>query len=78
MRTKLFSIIAPCTAVWFVVLVVLLLNRGHLRADGHLVWMWTAAAGSFLGCLGMGVYTWQRSAARRGRKSAQQMTLDEI
>lgn len=76
-KANLFHIVVPVTVVWFVALVVLLFNIPSLRAHDHMVWLWTAAAGTFLGGLGLSVYAWQRSAARRGGKSAQQMALDE-
>jgi hypothetical protein len=76
-NSNLFHIVVPATGVWFVGLVVLLVRVSALRADHHLIWLWTAAAGTFLGGLGLGVYGWQRSAARRGRRSAQQMALQE-
>ena len=76
-KSNLFHIVVPLTGVWFIAMVVLLIRLSAVRADGHLVWLWTAAAGTFLGGLGLSVYGWQRSAARRGRRSAQQMALDE-
>ncbi|SDO38474.1 Protein of unknown function [Nakamurella panacisegetis] len=76
-RSNLFHIVAPLTGVWFVVLAVLMTQIPGLRAHDHLIWLWTAAAGTFLGGLGLSIYGWQRSAARRGRRSAQPMALDE-
>ncbi len=75
-RMNLFRIVGSFTAVWFLALIVLLFRIAALREQHHLIWLWTAAAGSFLGCLGLSVYLWQRSAARRGHRSAQQMALD--
>ena len=76
-KSSLFHIVVPLTGVWFVGLLVLVFQISGLRAHDHLIWLWTAAAGTFLGGLGLAVYGWQRSAARRGRRSAQQMALDE-
>jgi hypothetical protein len=53
------------TALWLVALGALLL----LGADR--IWVWTSVSGSALGIIGYGVFTWQRSAARRGSRSAQ-------
>jgi len=39
--------------------------------------LWTCLAGFVLGLLGLSVYAWQRRAARRGARSANQMALDE-
>jgi hypothetical protein len=38
------------------------------------LWFTTAVAGTVLGGFGYGVFTWQRAAARRGSRSAQQGT----
>jgi len=72
-RANVFHLVVPVTCVWFVALVVLLFDVSGLRAHGQLIWLWTAAAGTFLGVLGLSVYSWQRSASRRGVKSAQRM-----
>ena len=72
-NANVFHIVVPVTVLWFVVLIFLLFDIDGLRADGHLIWLWTAAAGTFLGGLGLSVYSWQRSASRRGVKSAQRM-----
>ena len=77
MRANLFHIVVPVTVIWFVAFVIMLFDIPGLREHGHLIWLWTAAAGAFLGGLGLSVYAWQRRAARRGGKSAQQMALDE-
>ena len=76
MRANLFHIVVPLTTVWFVVLVVLLFRTAGLREHHQLVWLWTSAAGTFLGGLGLAVYSRQRSATRRGRRSAQRLALD--
>jgi hypothetical protein len=51
--------------IWVGVLVVALFTGPHILA-------WTAFAGAVLGGIGMGIMTWQRAAARRGSKTAQQ------
>ncbi len=76
-KANLFHIVVPVTVIWFAALVVMLFDIPGLRAHDHLIWLWTAAAGTFLGGLGLSVYAWQRHAARRGGRSAQQMALDE-
>jgi hypothetical protein len=38
------------------------------------LWFTTAVAGTVLGGFGYGVFAWQRAAARRGSRSAQQGT----
>ncbi|ONI90559.1 hypothetical protein ALI22I_12260 [Saccharothrix sp. ALI-22-I] len=53
------------TGLWFVAFVVVLL----FGLDTILVW--TCLSGSLLGIIGYGVFKWQRSAARRGSRTAQ-------
>lgn len=55
------------TALWLLALVGVLLFG---RDDTVLVW--TSLTGGLLGIIGYGVFTWQRSAARRGSRTAQQ------
>ncbi|GAA3460029.1 DUF2530 domain-containing protein [Saccharothrix longispora] len=55
------------TGLWFVGFLVVLL---FWRSETTL--LWTCLSGSLLGVIGYGVFTWQRSAARRGRRTAQQ------
>lgn len=40
------------------------------------VWFATCLAGGGLGALGYGIFRWQRSAARRGARGAQQGLVD--
>jgi Flp pilus assembly protein TadB len=61
----LWRIVILGSAIWLVVLVVALFTGPHILA-------WTAFAGIVLGGIGMAIMTWQRSAARRGSKTAQQ------
>lgn len=66
----LFPIVVVGTALWLIGFVALLLHAvftGH-RPD---LWLWTTVAGIVISCLGLGIMTWQRSAARRGSRSAQ-------
>ncbi|WP_447005431.1 DUF2530 domain-containing protein [Saccharothrix isguenensis] len=54
------------TVLWFLGLAgVLLFGRGDT------VLVWTCLTGGLLGIIGYGVFTWQRSAARRGSRTAQ-------
>ena len=56
------------TGIWLVALIVLLPFWSHLRRDGHLWWIATAATGFGLGLVGIW-YCRRRSAAlrRQGR-----------
>lgn len=73
----LAHVVVPGTAAWFVAFVVLLLMIPTLRDHGAMLWLWTALAGFLLGFVGLAVYGWQRSAARRGSRGASQSALDE-
>ncbi|GGM43205.1 hypothetical protein GCM10012275_12710 [Longimycelium tulufanense] len=64
-------VVAVGSAAWFVVFCVLLVTQ-VLLGDGPTVWLWTALAGWVLGGIGFLVIRWQRSAARRGSRGAQQ------
>nr|WP_083466908.1 DUF2530 domain-containing protein [Kibdelosporangium sp. MJ126-NF4]CEL19541.1 hypothetical protein [Kibdelosporangium sp. MJ126-NF4]CTQ94659.1 hypothetical protein [Kibdelosporangium sp. MJ126-NF4] len=61
----LFRIVVVGQVVWLGVLVVALFTGPSILA-------WTAVTGMVLGGIGMAIMTWQRSAARRGSKTAQQ------
>ena len=67
----------PGTVIWFVAFVVLLFFIPNSQANDAMVWLWTCLAGFVLGLLGLSVYALQRRAARLGRRSANQMALDE-
>lgn len=53
------------SVAWFVAFLVLLLVGVDMS------WVYTALCGAVLGVLGMGIILWQRSASRRGSRSAQ-------
>lgn len=55
------------TAAWFVAWVTLLIVDPGTR------WAWVSLAGWLLGFAGFAVIYWQRSAARRGVRGAQQV-----
>jgi hypothetical protein len=76
-RANLAHIVIPTTALWFVGFVVLLFFTGPLREHDAMIWLWTCLAGWILGLMGLTIYFWQRQAARRGRRSANQMALEE-
>ncbi len=69
-----FVITATITAAWAVALVVVLLLRHHLPADGHW-WIWTCAAGFGMGLFGLAYVphlkrSRARAAARRAERAA--------
>lgn len=66
-------VLAVGTALWFVAYCVLLVCHyaSHLSTGS---WLGTCLAGWILGVIGMGVMYWQRAAARRGTRGAQQVS----
>ncbi|MFD0206358.1 MULTISPECIES: DUF2530 domain-containing protein [Saccharothrix] len=58
--------IAVGTALWW-----LALAGALVFGDGFGVVAWTCLSGGVLGIIGYGIFTWQRSAARRGSRTAQ-------
>jgi hypothetical protein len=68
---EISTVVAAGTALWLLGAVSLLLAR--LTAGRPLdVWFDTCLAGAVLGAIGYGIFRWQRSAARRGSRTAQQ------
>jgi uncharacterized protein DUF2530 len=61
----LWRIVIVGNVIWLGILVVALFTGPHILA-------WTAFTGIVLGGIGMAIMTWQRAAARRGSKTAQQ------
>lgn len=76
-KAGLAHIVIPVTVAWFALFVVLLFFIGDLRDSGNMIWIWSSLAGWVLGLIGLSVYGWQRSAARRGTRSSNSMALDE-
>ena len=73
----LWHVAVPGTVVWLVATIVLAFFIPTLQANDAMIWFWTCLAGFLLGLLGLSVYSLQRRAARLGRRSANQMALDE-
>ena len=75
--TGLWHIAVPGTLIWLAGFIVLLFFIPQLQANDAMIWLWTCLAGFVLGLMGLSVYALQRRAARLGRRSANQMALDE-
>ena len=58
-------------ALWLVG-AALLLGAAALGVRPLDIWFTTCLAGTFIGALGYGIFAWQRAAARRGSRTAQQ------
>lgn len=74
---NLAHIVIPGTVAWFVGFVVLLFFRPTLREHDAMIYLWICLAGWVLGLIGLTIYFWQRSSARRGSRSANAMALEE-
>ena len=70
-RTSDVTLIAAIgTLLWLAGAVALLV--WHWVGDRPLdIWFTTCVAGATLGAIGYGIFRWQRSAARRGSRTAQ-------
>lgn len=60
------TLLAVGTALWIVAGVVVAV----VGAPG--IWLLTCVVGAVLGSVGYSIFAWQRSAARRGSRTAQQ------
>ncbi|WP_181779237.1 DUF2530 domain-containing protein [Pseudonocardia pini] len=68
--TDITLVVAVGTLVWLTGAAVLFL--AHVLGGRPLdIWFTTCAVGAGLGALGFGIFSWQRSAARRGSRLAQ-------
>lgn len=76
-KAGLAHVVIPGTALWFAGFVVLLFFIPSLREHGAMNWFWTFLAGWVLGLIGLAIYAWQRSAARRGTRGSSSMALSE-
>ncbi|WP_020669985.1 DUF2530 domain-containing protein [Amycolatopsis nigrescens] len=66
----IWPVVIVGTGLWLVGFVVTLVS--YLSSDGPpSVAFWTTVAGLVISFLGMGVMTWQSTAARRGSRTAQ-------
>jgi protein-S-isoprenylcysteine O-methyltransferase Ste14 len=71
------TVVAVGTALWLLGVVALL--AAYLVSDRPLdVWFTTCVTGVLLGGVGIGIYSWQRAASRRGSRTAQEGLDDEV
>ncbi|MFD2417394.1 DUF2530 domain-containing protein [Amycolatopsis pigmentata] len=68
--TGLFPLVVAGTILWLLGFAGLAIYS-TVTGTPPGVWLWTTVAGAGLGFVGMGIMTWQRSAARRGSRGAQ-------
>jgi protein-S-isoprenylcysteine O-methyltransferase Ste14 len=70
------TVVAVGTGLWLLGAVALL--AAHLVSDRPFdVWFTTCVTGVLLGGVGIGIYSWQRAASRRGSRMAQEGLDDE-
>jgi hypothetical protein len=71
------TVVGAGTALWLLGAVSLL--AAHLVSGRPLdIWFVTCVTGMALGGLGIAIFSWQRAAARRGSRTAQQGLEDEV
>jgi hypothetical protein len=70
-------VVGAGTALWLLGAVALLVARvvGGRPLD---VWFTTCVTGVLLGGLGVAIFSWQRAAARRGSRTAQEGLNDDV
>jgi uncharacterized protein DUF2530 len=73
----MYTVVGAGTALWLVGAVALLVARvvGGRPLD---VWFTTCVTGVLLGGVGVAIFSWQRAAARRGSRTAQEGLNDEV
>jgi hypothetical protein len=60
------------TALWALAGAGLLVAHLHFGRPLDVIWLGTCGVGTLLGLTGYAVFRWQRGAARRGARGAQQ------
>jgi hypothetical protein len=71
------TVVGAATAVWLLGAIGLL--AAHLVTGRPLdIWFITCITGVALGGLGIAIFSWQRAAARRGSRTAQQGLDDDV
>ena len=72
----MYTVVGTGTVLWLLGAVALLVARfvGGRPLD---VWFTTCVAGVLLGGVGVAIFSWQRAAARRGSRTAQEGLNDE-
>jgi protein-S-isoprenylcysteine O-methyltransferase Ste14 len=72
----MYTVVGAGTVLWLLGAVALLVAR--LVGDRPLdVWFATCVTGVLLGGVGVAIFSWQRAAARRGSRTAQDGLDDE-
>jgi hypothetical protein len=72
----MYTVVGAGTALWLLGAIVLL--GAHVLTGRPLdVWFTTCVTGVLLGGVGVAIFSWQRAAARRGSRTAQEGLNDE-
>jgi hypothetical protein len=73
----MYTVVGTGTALWLLGAVGLVV--AHLVGGRPLdIWFATCVTGVLLGGVGVAIFSWQRAAARRGSRTAQQGLDDEV
>ena len=74
--SDMYTVVGTGTVLWLLGAVALLVARfvGGRPLD---VWFTTCVTGVLLGGVGVAIFSWQRAAARRGSRTAQEGLNDE-
>jgi Protein of unknown function (DUF2530) len=65
--SDIYTVVGVGSALWLLGAVAFLVSGRPLG-----IWFTTCLTGLLLGGVGIGIYSWQRAAARRGSRTAQQ------
>ena len=71
-RLTRVPVVAAVGSVLWLVAAAALLVAAVLGLRPLDIWFTASLAGAFLGAVGYGIFAWQRAAARRGSRTAQQ------
>ena len=75
--SDMYTVVGAGTALWLLGALGLLVAR--LAAGRPLdIWFTTSVTGVFLGGVGVAIFSWQRAAARRGSRTAQEGLDDRV
>jgi hypothetical protein len=69
--THVRSVVVVGTALWLIAAAALVI-AAVLGLHPLDIWFTTCLAGALLGGIGYAIFTWQRAAARRGSRTAQE------
>ena len=69
--SDMYTVVGTGSALWLLGALALLVAL-LVAARPLVIWFTTCVAGVVLGGVGIGIFSWQRAAARRGSRTAQE------